>query len=129
MDSAKYQSDIIHDIEIVCECVVFPQKGNIFIHDIAPCQNSKSTRKFQECKGIPVLEGQGNWRDKNTRERLEYNEEIGNQMPCRREEIWKPVCEEWYSVAPNVLENLTIQCQEELQILLKQREIQKILTL
>ena len=56
MDSAKYQSDIIHDIEILYECVVFPQKGYIFIHDIAPCNNSKSTRTFQECKGIPVLE-------------------------------------------------------------------------
>ena len=38
------------------------------------------------------------------RERFEYNEEIGNQMPCRKEEMWKPVCEAWYSVAPNVLE-------------------------
>ena len=26
MDSAKYQSDIIHDIEILQECLVFPQK-------------------------------------------------------------------------------------------------------
>ena len=26
MDSAKYQSYIIHDIEILCECVVLPQK-------------------------------------------------------------------------------------------------------
>ena len=26
-----------------------------FIHDIAPCHNSKSTRTFQGCKGIPVL--------------------------------------------------------------------------
>ena len=56
MDSAKYQSDIIHDIEILCECAVLPQKGYIFIHDIAPCNNSKSTRTFQERKGIPVLE-------------------------------------------------------------------------
>ena len=56
MDSAKCQSDIIHDIEILCEYGVFPQKGYIFIHDIAPCNNSKSTRTFQECKGIPVLE-------------------------------------------------------------------------
>ena len=29
------------------------------------------------------------------RERLEYNEEIGNQMPCRKEEMWKSVCEAW----------------------------------
>ena len=27
MDSAKYQSDTIHDIEMTCECVVFLQKG------------------------------------------------------------------------------------------------------
>ena len=40
------------------------------------------------------------------RERLEYNEEIGNQMACKTEEIWKPVCEAWYSVALNVLEEL-----------------------
>ena len=56
MDSAKYQSDIIHGMEILCECVMFPQKGYIFINDIAPCNNSKSTRTYQECKGIPVLE-------------------------------------------------------------------------
>ena len=27
MDSAKYQSDTIHDIEMTCEYVVFLQKG------------------------------------------------------------------------------------------------------
>ena len=30
LDNAKYQSDIIHDIEMTCECVVFLQKGYIF---------------------------------------------------------------------------------------------------
>ena len=40
------------------------------------------------------------------RERFEYNEEIGNQMPCRKEKMWKPVCGAWYSVAQNVLEEL-----------------------
>ena len=40
------------------------------------------------------------------RERLEYHEEIGNQMSCKKEEMWKPVCEAWYSVTPNVLEEL-----------------------
>ena len=55
MDSAKYQSDIIYAIEIVCEFVVFPKMGYNFIHDLAPFHNS-CTRTFQECKGIPVLE-------------------------------------------------------------------------
>ena len=68
MDSVKYQSDFTHDIEIECECVVFPQKGYIFIHDIAPCHNSKRT--FQDCKGIPVLELLEYWRDMNTIENV-----------------------------------------------------------
>ena len=40
------------------------------------------------------------------RECLEYNEEIGNHMSCKKEQMWKPVCEAWYSVAPNVPEEL-----------------------
>ena len=28
-------SDVIHDIEMTCEYVVFPQKGYIFMHDLA----------------------------------------------------------------------------------------------
>ena len=27
-------------------------------------------------------------------------------MPCLKEEMWKRVCEAWYSVASNVLEGL-----------------------
>ena len=56
IDSVKYQSDNSHDIEILCECVMFPEKGYIFMYDIAPCHNSKSTKPFQGYKGIPVLE-------------------------------------------------------------------------
>ena len=54
-DSAKYQSDVIHDIEMTCECVVFLQKGYSFMHDLAPYNNSKNTRIFLDCKGIPIL--------------------------------------------------------------------------
>ena len=32
--------------------------------------------------------------------------EIGNQMSCKKEEMWKRVCEAWYSVAPHVLKAL-----------------------
>ena len=31
---------------------------------------------------------------------------IGNQMPCKIEEMWKRVCKAWYSVELNVLEEL-----------------------
>ena len=29
--------------------------------------------------------------------------EIGNQMLCKNEEMWKPVCETWYSLAMSVM--------------------------
>ena len=41
------------------------------------------------------------------RERLNIiKKKIGNQMPCKNEEMWKPVGETWYSLALNVLEEL-----------------------
>ena len=59
MDSAKYQSDIIHDIEMTCECVVFLQKGYTFMHDLGPYHNPKITRIFLDCKEIPFWNDRG----------------------------------------------------------------------
>ena len=56
MDCSKYQSNIIHDIEMTCECIVFLQKRYIFMYDLAPCHESKSSRIFLNCKGLPILE-------------------------------------------------------------------------
>ena len=53
------------------------------------------------------------------RECLEYNEEIGNQIPCKNEELWKPACETWYSVAPDVLEELNYSMQMRITDLIK----------
>ena len=62
------------------------------------------------------------------RDRLEYNEEIGNQMPCRKKEMWKLVCEAWYSVAPNVLEELNNSMPTRITDLIKAKG-DRILTL
>ena len=50
---------------------------------------------------MPILECPRNTLDMN---HIEYNDEICNQMPCKKEKMWKRVCEAWYSVALNVLE-------------------------
>ena len=93
MNSIKYQSDIIHDIEMACGCVLFPQKGCIFIHDLAPYHNTKITRTSIECKGIPILYWPEKLSDKHPIANV-WNimqQEIVNQMPCKME-----ICESKY---------------------------------
>ena len=78
------------------------------MHDLVLCHNSKNTRTFLECKQVPVLEWSGNLTDIYPVENV-WNImkiEVGNQMPCIKEDMWKRVCEAWYSVALNVLEEL-----------------------
>ena len=68
----KYQGDIIHDIEMTCECVVFLHKRYTFIHDLAPCNSSKNSRAFLECYGILVLKWPGISPDMNSIDRVGY---------------------------------------------------------
>ena len=89
MVSAKYQNGIIHYVEMTRECVVFPQKGYSFMHDVAPCHNSKSTRTFLECKGIPILEWPGNSPDMTPIENV-WNimkKEIGKKCHAKRRDV------------------------------------------
>ena len=45
--------------------------------------------------------------------------EAGNQTQCKNEEMWKPVCETWYSLALNVLEELKNSMQRRIPDLIK----------
>ena len=83
-----------------------PTEGICFMHDLAPCHTSKSTRIFLDCKVIAVLEGPGNLPDMNLIENVWkiMKKDNGNQMQCKMVKMWRRVCEAWYSVALNVLE-------------------------
>ena len=78
------------------------------MHDLAPCHNSKSSGTFLEFKGTSVLERPGNLPDINLILNVwnVIKEVIGNQIPCKKEEMQDRVCDAGYSVAPNVLEEL-----------------------
>ena len=110
---------------------MFPQKGYIFIHDLAPCHISKITRTLLECNGIPVLKRPGNSPEIHSIENVRniMKQEIGNQMLCLKEEMWKQVCEAWYSVAPTVLKELYNSIPSRMADPIKQREVQRILIL
>ena len=75
------------------------------MHELAPRHNSNRTRKCWECNEIPIQKWPGNSPEMNSIEN-DWNiitKDIGNQLPCLNEEMWKRVCEAWYSVAQNVL--------------------------
>ena len=118
MDRAKYESDIIYDIEMKCECAVFPQKGNIFIHDLVPCHNSKSTRTFLESKGISILEWPGNPLYMNPIENIWNIMKRLVTKCCVRKDMWKQVCESLVKCSnERPGRTFSIKCQGELQIL------------
>ena len=75
------------------------------MHDLAPCHNSKITRKCRESNEVPILKWPGNSPNMNSikNDSNIMKKDIGDQLPCLKEEMWKRVCEAWYSVAPNVL--------------------------
>ena len=97
------------------------------MHDLGLCHNPESSRTFLECKGISVLELPGNSPGMSTIENV-WNiieKVIGNQIPCKREEMWDQVCDAWYSVALNVLEKPYNSMPRRITDFIKQREMQR----
>ena len=109
------------------DCFVFQKHWYISMHDIPPRHNSKNTRTFIECKGTPRLEWPGNlppliplrtfgilWRKRLVTKCCVKKKICGSEYMKRgivlRQTSWK---------------HFAIQCQRELQILLKKREPQR----
>ena len=61
------------------------------MHDLVTCHNSKSTKICLECNEIPLLKLPMNSPEINFTENV-WNimkKDIGNQLPCLKEEMWK----------------------------------------
>ena len=91
----------------------------------------KKTKTCLECNEIPVLKCPGKLPEMNSIENA-WNimkSDIGSQLPCLKEETWKRVCEAWYSVAPNFLEELENLMPRRMTDRIKQMVLQRMLTL
>ena len=64
------------------------------MHDIVACHNSKRLRKFLEYNEVPNLKWPGNLPKMNFIDNVLIirKKEVGNQLLCLKEEIWKRVC-------------------------------------
>ena len=94
--------------------------------DLEPYHNSNRTRTYLECNKKPVRKWPENSPEMNSIKNVWkiMTKDIGNQLPCLIEQMWKRVCEAWYSVAPNVLEELNNTMPRGIADLLKQMEVQ-----
>ena len=65
------------------------------MHDIVTCHNSKRLRIFLEYNGGPNLKWPGNLPKINSVENvwITRKKEVGNQLLCLKEEMWKRVFE------------------------------------
>ena len=65
------------------------------MHEIVTIQNSKRLRTFLEYNNTPDLKWPGNLPKMNSIENVWIirKKEVGNQLLCLKEEMWKRVCE------------------------------------
>ena len=65
------------------------------MHDIVTIHNSKKHRTFLEYNKVPDLKLPGNSPKMNSIENvlIIMKKEVGNQLLCLKEKMWKRVCE------------------------------------
>ena len=70
INALKYTTEMIHDIYVVGQCFVFPQRSFNFQHDMAPPHRAKFTKEFLRKKKVEALPWPGNSPDLNPLENL-----------------------------------------------------------
>ena len=70
LNSIKYQNEILQDIKLKCDCLAYPIRNYIFMHDKAPCHFSASTQRYLAVRGVVVLAWPRNSPDLNPTEKF-----------------------------------------------------------
>ena len=98
LNAKRYQKEIIHDIDTIGKCLVFPKRNFIFMQDLAPCHRAMSTKVFLDRLDVNVIDWPGNSPDLNPIENLWYI--IKRQLPCgstlTSDELWESIQDIWY---------------------------------
>ena len=120
MNSKYYQENIMNDIKLQCECVMFPGKEYIFQQDNAPCHNSASTRAFLRNLDIKRLDWPSNSPDLSPIETVWsiVKRRIG-RTPNNKSELWRNAQRLWYSLKKDELKALYSTMPQRIQAVIK----------
>ena len=118
MNAEKYQKDILHDIDIVGKCLVFPKAAFVFQHDLAPPHKAKSTQAYLKNKNIEILPWPGNSPDLNPIENIWgiLKRKVRPIQHKSAEELWNEVQSEWYKLSRNLCQKIVNSMPTRLEL-------------
>lgn len=94
-----YINHVVNDIDIMCQCLVFPKKDFIFQQDLAPAHRASATRNFFRSHNVNVLDWPGNSPDANPIENLwKWIKTKRTFITTTAEDMWQDVSKIWYSI-------------------------------
>lgn len=123
MNAEKYQKEILHDIDIVGKCLVFPKPAFVFQHDLAPPHKAKTTQAFLQNKNIDVLHWPGNSPDLNPIENIWgiLKRRVRPMAHKSATELWNEVQSEWYKLSHNVCKKIVFSMPKRLELVKKSK--------
>lgn len=109
LNAAKYQQEVVHDIDAVCRNLAADNVPLIFQQDLAPAHNAKSTLAHFQRLGVRVLDWPGNSPDLNPIEHVwAYVSRILSRFPRPNssEQYWQQIQRAWHMVPVDFLHKL-----------------------
>jgi len=121
MNAEQYQRNILKDINIIGECLVFPEQKFVFQHDLAPPHRAQGTQDILQMKNVDVLPWPGNSPDLNPIENLWsiLKSKVKGMNYNSSDDLWKLFYNEWYQISPKVCRSLIASMPKRLELVKK----------
>lgn len=119
MNAQMYQETIIHDIDIIGKCLVFPKQQFIFQQDLAPPHRALSTFNFLKKKEVDLLPWPGNSPDANPIENVWglLKRKLQTIRCTSSEQLWVAVQKIWYELSKDYCKSLVESMPRRLKMI------------
>lgn len=123
MNAERYEKEILHDIDIVGKCLVFPKAAFVFQHDLAPPHKANSTQAFLKNKNIDVLPWPGNSPDLNPIENIWgiLKRQLRPMKHNSAQKLWNEVQSKWYNLSRHLCQKIVFSMPKRLELVKKSK--------